>query len=361
MAFSSIPQADIGPGSPLTQSLFQKIKDNDDYLKAQADTLAFSSSIPNGSLETDSDVDGVPDNWTRNLFNGGSGALSASDFVFGTRAYKFSRIADAGGNTYGGGSLTSEYVECSFLELLNFGIAFRASSANIINGVYIRFYDKDKIELSTGYWYTNGTGRELWKKSGAMPTTWAWLCILNVGVPNTAKYYKLAFHAGIPDVTHTYASAADIFIDRITASPQPVGHSVLLETIDQAEVSIIAGTWSDVGSTYSIIIPAGMKFLDVSLQVKSTYSQGYNPAGRIAIGTNYGTTVNATDDSQYHTGVSRLNVSSLSGGQILKFQAMNLGGNWWVYLKSSAVSDLKYYVPVSITVDFSLRTVSEVL
>lgn len=365
MAYSAITQAQCNPGAPDTPGWRQKIKENFDYLKAVAAAGGGSSSggpILNGSFETDMDGDNIPDNWSRNLFNGGSGVFDTSDFIVGSKSYKIARPADAGGNTYGGGSLTSDYIECSFLEVLSFGISFRSSAANVINGFYIRFYDKDKVELPSGYWYTNGTGRELWKKSGSMPTTWTLLRILNVGVPIGVKHYKVAFHGGIADATHTYASAADIYIDRITTAPEPVGYSVLAEEINQAQVDhTYAAGFTDAGSTYSIVVPVGTRHLDVVITLRGTGGFGNTTNARAAIGTTYGTTVSSIDDSTWRQGISRINVSSLSGSRTLKFQAglTEAVGSQPQSFKSPSADHLKFYSPASIIVDASTRTTSE--
>jgi hypothetical protein len=357
MAFTSIPSADIATGKPLKQGLFQAIKDNDDYLYAQVQLLQGGGGIPNGSLETDSDADGVPDNWAWAAYNGGTKAADTTNFVLGTKSLKITRLSGA---TYGGGSITSDYVECSFLEMLSFGIAFKSTATSVVNAVYIKFYDASKVELATGYWYVNGTGRELWRKSGSMPLFWTWLRILNVGVPVSARYYKLVFAAGIVDAT--YYAAADINVDRVTINPNAVGMNLLTETIDQAEVQNSSFSWVDIGSTYSITVPSAAKYLRVQIENKMSIYQS-DPQGvfsRAAIGTTYGTTVSTTLTT-YVQGASVIDVSALSGARTLKFQQYQMGDGNASQMRSHAAGNLKYYMPLSITVDSSSRTVSETL
>ncbi len=356
MAYSAITAGEVDSDSPITATLMGKMKDNFIDHENRISVLA-QAGIPNSSFEVDADADSVPDNWTRNLFNGGAGAYSTTDFVLGTKSYKLTRLSGA---TYGAGSLTSDYVECSFLEELNLGIAFKSSAASVKNSVYIRFFDKDKVEMATGYWYTSGTGRQLWTKSDSMPLFWTWLRILKVGVPISARYYKIIFAAG--EVDATYNAAADIYVDRITNDPAALGYGILGETIDQAEVTNTSATFADIGSTYSITVPAAAKYLDVEIQVKDGYTtENYFASGRAAIGTTYGTAVTGTVDGVYQSGVSRIDVSALSGVQTMKFQLKNMSGAWNSYLKSVASESLKYYSLPLITVDSSTRTTTEVI
>src|SRR3989304_3787992 len=96
MAFTSITQAEIAAGQPVTQALMQKIKDNDDYLYSQVGAgVSGEGGIPNGSFEIDADSDGVPDGWTKNLYPAGGGAIETTNPSHGAQAYKFTQQAGA--------------------------------------------------------------------------------------------------------------------------------------------------------------------------------------------------------------------------------------------------------------------------
>ena len=60
MAYSPITTTEITVGKPTKRSLWQKLKDNFDYLFGQTTP----GGLLNGSFEYDSDGDGIPDNWT---------------------------------------------------------------------------------------------------------------------------------------------------------------------------------------------------------------------------------------------------------------------------------------------------------
>ena len=96
MAFSSINNTEIEVGDFGTQSLFQKIKDNDDYLYGQIGGLDSDQAVYNGSLEIDVDSDDVPDGWTVNLFSGGSKDLVGTASGHGQKQLEFTHPGGAG-------------------------------------------------------------------------------------------------------------------------------------------------------------------------------------------------------------------------------------------------------------------------
>src|SRR4030067_3423019 len=112
MGFTAITQAEIAAGQPVTQALWQKVKDNDDYLYSQIGAGGSGEGgIPNGSFEIDADQDGGPDGWTKNLYPAGGGAIETTNPSHGAKAYKFTQQAGPGN---GGGYLEmNAYLPCS--------------------------------------------------------------------------------------------------------------------------------------------------------------------------------------------------------------------------------------------------------
>jgi hypothetical protein len=94
MGYSALLSTEVDVDSPVNTTLIQKIKDNFDYLYS---AIGSTGQAPvNGSFEIDSDADGIPDNWARGLYSGGSAAHDATTPFHGAKAYKFSRAAGAG-------------------------------------------------------------------------------------------------------------------------------------------------------------------------------------------------------------------------------------------------------------------------
>ena len=132
MGYSAILSSEVDVDSPGKAELFQKIKDNFDYLYS---LIGGPVEVPNGSFEIDTDADGVPDNWTLNLYAGGSAAFDTITPAHGSRAYKFTRTSGAGN---GGGYLESGYMECSPIGVCVVGFSIKSSVAGLKNIVKIR-------------------------------------------------------------------------------------------------------------------------------------------------------------------------------------------------------------------------------
>ena len=92
MGYDAILSTEVDVDSPGKAELFQKIKDNFDYLYS---LIGGPVEVPNGSFEIDTDADGVPDNWTLNLYAGGSAAFDTTTPAHGANAYKFTRASGA--------------------------------------------------------------------------------------------------------------------------------------------------------------------------------------------------------------------------------------------------------------------------
>ncbi|MDI9562514.1 MAG: hypothetical protein QM235_15215, partial [Pseudomonadota bacterium] len=90
MGYSAILSSEVDVDSPGKAELFQKIKDNFDYLYSMMGGVV---ELPNGSFEIDTDADDIPDNWTRNLYAGGSAAFDTITPAHGAKAYKFTRTS----------------------------------------------------------------------------------------------------------------------------------------------------------------------------------------------------------------------------------------------------------------------------
>lgn len=361
MAFNSVPQGWIAVGKALVQSLFQRMKDDLDWLYSGIGGLA-AANVPNGSMEIDGDADNVPDNWDRNLYPAGNGVLVSADGTVGggdgAKIFKFSRLDGTSDPTRGGGDLTSDYLECSFVELIHLGVLFRSTAAAVRNRVLIKFYGHDKVEIASQWLYTNGTGRLLWE-STANPTTWTWLRILNVGVPIGARFYKVVLVGGAPDAT--FLDAADIYFDRVKTTPSAMGHATLAETIDRGETSAGGNfLYQDIaGSAYNITIPPYVKWLKILGDVKTNAMDPAAAKIRFRIGANYSSVVQG-DGVNYVTGTMVLNVSALAGPQTVQLQWEHNpaapSDTIWMRLPAT---HLKYYEPGSITVDAFALTTSE--
>lgn len=307
MAFSSIPQTWIASGLFAIQSLFQRIKDNFDALNAVI-IGAGNGGVPNGSFEIDSDSDGVPDNWTLNLYPGGSGALDVSAPYYGTSAYKFTHPGGAGN---GGGYLTSDYVAWSPFQATGVAFGLKCSAAGVKVIGRLKFYDKDKLFLSNTDFYT----------STANPLLHTLVYAKNIESPVAARFVKIELHGGVNDTN----VAGDIYFDFVQvvgADPLP-GYLPFTDSgINQAEAYTGSTEFYDVGSDQSVSIPAGTKYLYVYAETKVDSDTG---TVRFRIGTAYSSELETTSGT-YVGGWLFLDVSALQGTQSVRFQAKHSVG-----------------------------------
>ena len=150
MAYIAITLAEIQVDQPIVgddgAGFARKVKDNLDYLYGHLGTASAGSGVPNGSFEIDSDADGIPDTWAKNLYAGGAGALETTDVAHAAKSYKFTHPGGAGN---GGGYLDSDYIEITDSDKYFVGFLLKCSGTGLKNKVEIREYDKGKIYQST--------------------------------------------------------------------------------------------------------------------------------------------------------------------------------------------------------------------
>ncbi|MBU1864247.1 MAG: hypothetical protein KKH94_11330 [Candidatus Omnitrophica bacterium] len=194
MGYEAITNEEIIVGKPVTNPLMAKIKGNLDYLLGQIGVNTLSGIIPNASFEIDSDEDGIPDQWTRNLYPGGSGAYEETDIIHGSKAYKF---VHPGGDGNGGGYLTSDYIEAAGNTQLNVRFWLKTTNAAIKVQGKILCYDTDKIQLS------GGDAEKTFYSSVANPTSWTNIEGSLVTLPVATRYIKVRLLGGVDDTNQT--------------------------------------------------------------------------------------------------------------------------------------------------------------
>lgn len=187
MAFDALTEAETAAGKPVTQPFLRKIKDNFDHLYGTTGS-ASSGGVPNGSFEIDSDVNGVPDQWDASAYSGGSVAIDATNAVHGLNCIK---MVHPGGAGNGGGTLRSDYIECSAFVRTTIGFIHWATAAGMKNQVLAHYYDKDHVELGSGSPATIYS-------STANPTS-ATAFSYREMPPSGAKYIKIKLVGGYTD------------------------------------------------------------------------------------------------------------------------------------------------------------------
>lgn len=180
MAYNPVTTTEIAVGKATKRSLWQKVKDNFDYLFGQTTP----GGLLNGSFEYDTDGDGIPDNWTRNLYPGGSSGFYTTSTEHGEKSYYFTHPGGAGN---GGGYLDSDYIAVSS-EQYSAQVSIRSTVTGIKNIVQVLYYDKAKVYLSSADLY-NATA----------PNTNANTVTANYTAPTNARFFKYRLIGGYTD------------------------------------------------------------------------------------------------------------------------------------------------------------------
>lgn len=135
----------------------------DDNVNLSASTSATGTGnlALNPSFESDTDADGLPDNWTRTLYSGGAFTLDTTDSYGGAQSAKFTSTGT------GGGYLTSESTfPVSPSVAYTIGWAMKGT-ADVRNTVDILWYKKDGSASGVS------ASTNVYDDSATNPTSWA--------------------------------------------------------------------------------------------------------------------------------------------------------------------------------------------
>lgn len=186
MVYNPILNTEIQVGDPITQSLMQKIKDNDDFFNGmlgQFNTL----DIVNGSFEQDSDSDGTPDNWTWTAHPGGSKSIIAG--IEGTNQF---RVTVPTGVTNGGGTLDSDYYPVPQFTADSYRVLswiLMCSMTTVGVKVTIRAYNGSKTYISS---------YDIFSATSGLPNSWQryWAVLRSGSLPSNCRYIRVRLESG---------------------------------------------------------------------------------------------------------------------------------------------------------------------
>lgn len=197
MPFTTIIKPTVG--AAIRKFIIDKVIDNLNFFFGIFSSLQ-AANIPNGSFEIDGDNNGIPDEWDRTLFNGGSFSLdnTAGNFIHGAKAAKF---VHPGGASNGGGYLQSaDFIDWSEKRPMLLQWSHKSSVAGIRNKVDVLFYDASKSLLATVAAYDSQANPTSWtvQNGGAMP-------------PANTRYAKIKITGGDSSITTGGSSWWDDF------------------------------------------------------------------------------------------------------------------------------------------------------
>ena len=309
MAYEAITDAEIQSGKPVIgpSGFGSKVKDNLEYLYGVLGTLS-GNVLPNGSFETDSDSDDVPDSWTENLYPGGSGAIYTTSPAHGASSFSFVHPGGAGN---GGGYLDSDYVEVSALITYFIRFITWATAAGMKNQVYVLYYDKVKSYISGTAVYSSTTN----------PTSAA-VYFYQFTPPATARFIKVRVIGGYTDT----AVAGTAYFDDVAVGPvvnasMREAESVMLPFSDYEggtewkSPAVASTTWTTM-LTFYVYVPVYATSLTLAVR---GYYDGECSAGavRFKVGALTSSSAALPSSSYAWRTTATLDVSSLSGWQEL--------------------------------------------
>lgn len=184
MAWNPLTTGECTSGKAWTQAVARKVKDCLEYLYGVVGSSG--DKLQNGGFELDSDSDGIPDGWTVALYPGGSGEAYTTTPAQGAKSWSFTHPGGAGN---GGGSIQSDYVECTQYKQMNFGVLLWATAAGMKTILEVQYYDKGKAAIG------GATNIATITSNPATPTRYYYEITPAAG----AKYLKIKLIAGYTD------------------------------------------------------------------------------------------------------------------------------------------------------------------
>jgi len=306
MSWNPISNGEIDVRKSVSQGLWQKVKDNFDYLYGKA---LFDAGILNGSFEIDADNNGVPDNWTVTLYAGGLYKLDESVPAHGYRAFSFTH---PGGANNGGGYIESGLYEIADVRTYLIGFILWGSVAGMKNLVHIRYYDKNKNYIGTDddtLYAASNEGNELIYRSTSNPTT-ATYFVRGFKPPSSplARFMSVRLIGGYTDTN----VAGTTYFDNISIIP--LANAIQAGTIAEGNTSDT--NYASIG-TVDINVPgitSGALQLDFFSELKASIGTVWLKFG---VGS-YFTQEISTTSTSYITGLFRciLPHTEISSGKI---------------------------------------------
>lgn len=135
--------------------------------------------ITNGSFETDTNADNIPDGWTLTAYTGSTNTLITTDQTDGAKSLRSSSIGNGGGSWQ-----HDDYIPVSPLKSFGWEFSIKSSVADVRNIIELLWYDAAKVQLGGGSALTT-----LYDRAVNNPTSWLHV-YGNVAPPSGAYYCR---------------------------------------------------------------------------------------------------------------------------------------------------------------------------
>ena len=151
----------------------------DNYNRDASSSSDAYNLATNGSFENETELSGLPDNWTITLYTGGTQTLDTTVSTHGAQSLKFTSTGSGGGYAT---QTTFAQVSNNRTYLVRF--ALKSSVADVRNLVQVKWYDLDQVFISNSSVYDNSTTN---------PTSFT-VQQVTVTAPATAAFAKLELY-----------------------------------------------------------------------------------------------------------------------------------------------------------------------
>lgn len=244
-----------------------------DNIRSPLDPIAQQVTLHspiNGSFETDTNADGVPNDWDLAPYTGGTVLIDSSTAIHGANSLKFSSVGSGGGV-----ASTTEYYETEGGYPVKVSFDLISANANTRNKVQLYWYNASKIFLSSSDAYNNGVSN---------PTSWTRKEAL-LTAPASARYYKIVVTGVDPSSTTHSTTNVDNFVTEAyklrgvtSITPSSDADYTLSSTDVLADIIIFnTGSWT---TARNIIVPN-----DARSWASIINSSAYNLTVKTAAGT----------------------------------------------------------------------------
>lgn len=205
-------------GTTTRKSQIDAIIDDLAFLFGSIGTI---SGVLNGSFEDDTDGDGVPDEWTKTLYTGGTFAIDTTDQQHGEASAKF--VHPGGGGNGGGYLESSSFLPCSPNRPIEVLWELKCSAAGVSVKVELFWFKSDQTASTT-------PSTAIYN-STANPTSWTGLSA-SATPPSDARFCKLRLTGGHNGV----ATAGTVRFDDVLLRLKPANQI--------EEVLTATGNWT---------------------------------------------------------------------------------------------------------------------
>jgi len=192
----------------------------------------------NGSFETDTNADGIPDDWSISTYVGGSVLTDTASSSHGAISLKFSSVGAGAGV-----ASTSSFYEVEAGRNLALEFSIISANANTENKVEVYWYNSTQTFISSSTAYHNTTTN---------PTVWT-RNTYTATAPSTAKYAKIVLSGVMPTSTvHSTTNFDDIVMIPYSGASITSVNSDTILTSNNAGVVFVDAT----GGIVNITLPS---------------------------------------------------------------------------------------------------------